>query len=86
MKYYELDLVEQAMLEAVENGEFAPVPDPQKAKAEAVTAANNTLSKTRNINLRLSERDLYRLKARAIQEGIPYQNLAASILHKAAAK
>jgi predicted DNA binding CopG/RHH family protein len=48
--------------------------------------ARNTLNKTRNINIRLSERDLYRLKAKAIEEGIPYQALASSILHKAMGK
>ncbi|HSX02582.1 MAG TPA: hypothetical protein VLI05_04710 [Candidatus Saccharimonadia bacterium] len=45
--------------------------------------AKNTLNKTKNINIRLSERDLYRLRAKAIEEGIPYQTLASSILHKA---
>lgn len=41
---------------------------------------------TRNINIRLSERDLFKLKAKAIEEGLPYQTLASSILHKATAK
>jgi predicted DNA binding CopG/RHH family protein len=86
MKYYTLDEEEQALFEAVENGEFVSVDDLPKAKREAMAAAKNTLNKTRNINIRLSERDLYKLKAKAIEEGIPYQTLASSILHKATAR
>lgn len=82
MKYYELDKEEQKILEEVERGEWVPVKDQAKARREAMEVARNTLSKTRNINLRLSERDLHKLKAKAIEEGIPYQTLAASILHK----
>jgi len=86
MKYYELDSEEQAQLEAIERGEFVSVKDLEKAKRETQAVAKNTLNKTRNINIRLSERDLYRLKAKAMEEGIPYQTLASSILHKATAR
>lgn len=86
MKYYELDKEEQELLEAYEKGEFKPAPDFEKRKKELQQIAKNTLNKTRNINIRLSERDLYRLKAKAIEEGIPYQTLASSILHKSTAK
>lgn len=86
MKYYELDKEEEQMLKEIEAGEFASVPNLEAEKEKAIAAARNTLNKARNINIRLSERDLYRLKAKAMQEGMPYQTLAASILHKAAAK
>lgn len=86
MKYFELDKEEQKMLEEVERGEWVPVKDQAKERREAMEAARNTLSKNRNVNLRLSERDLHRIKAKAIEEGIPYQTLAASVLHKFAAK
>lgn len=82
MKYYELDDEEKQLLEEIEKGEWKPVKDFAKRKKELVQAARNTLNKTRNINLRLSERDLQKLKAKAAQEGIPYQTLAASIIHK----
>jgi predicted DNA binding CopG/RHH family protein len=55
----------------------------EERKRELQQAARNTLKKTRNINIRLTERDLHKLKVRAAEEGIPYQTLAASILHKA---
>ncbi len=90
MNYYELDDEEKQELEAIEtaleNGTLQTAPDFEKRKKELQQAAKNTLNKTRNINIRLSERDLYRLKAKAIEEGIPYQTLASSILHKSTAK
>ena len=86
MKYFELDKEERQLEEEIERGEWVPVKNQAKAKKEAMEAARNTLNKTRNINLRLSERDLYKLKAKAIGEGIPYQTLASSILHKSASE
>lgn len=82
MKYYELDDEEKQILEEIERGEWKPVKDFAKRKKELMQIARNTLNKTRNINLRLSERVVARLKAKAAKEGIPYQTLAASVLHK----
>lgn len=82
MKYFELDQEEKQLLEEIERGEWKPVKDFAKAKKEAMAAARNTLNKSKNINIRLSERDLLKLKAKAVKEGLPYQTLAASILHK----
>ncbi len=59
--------------------EFRPVPD---EKLAGVDAALSSMRKTRNINIRISENDLELLKARSQQEGLPYQTLIASILHK----
>lgn len=84
MKYYELDKEEQKILDDFESGEFKSIPNLEKRKQEFQEYAKNTLNKTRNINLRLSERDLYKLKAKAAREGIPYQTLAASIIHRSA--
>lgn len=86
MKYYDLDNDEQKILEAVENDGFQSVPDLSKRKQELQGYAKNSLNKTMNINIRLSERDVYKLKAKAAEEGLPYQTLAASILHKSAAR
>ena len=83
MKYYELTKEEQKILDAVEKGEFVPVENQEEAKREAVIAARNTLNKIKNINIRLTLRDLQKLKSKAIEEGLPYQTLASSILHKA---
>ena len=86
MKYYELDKEEQEILDSVEKGEWKPVKDLAKEKRRLMQAARNTLNKTRNINIRLSERDLQKLKAKAAREGIPYQTLAASVIHRATAE
>lgn len=86
MKYFELDDEEKQLLEEIERGEWKPVKNFAKRKKELMQIARNTLNKTRNINLRLSERDLQKLKAKAAREGIPYQTLASSILHKVASE
>lgn len=85
-----LDDEEQQIVEdfekALESGTLESAPNLEARKKELQQIARNTLNKTRNINIRLTERDLYRLKSKAIEEGIPYQTLASSILHKATAK
>ena len=86
MKYFELDKEEQELLDSVERGEWKPVKNLAEVKKKLMVAARNTLNKTRNINIRLSERDVHKLKARAIKEGIPYQTLASSILHQSASE
>lgn len=82
VKIYELDQEEKEILEAYERGEFIPVKNQAAMKRKMQKAAAYTLKKTKNINLRLTEQDFHRIKVKAIEEGIPYQTLAASILHK----
>lgn len=79
---YELDAEEQKLVGAVERGEWVSSPDAEQIKKDLTAAARQSGSKVRNINIRISERDLYKLKAKAVHEGIPYQTLASSILHK----
>ena len=77
-----LDEEEKSLIESLENDEWVPVRDLPAAVAEARTYANATLKKDRRMNVRISERDLKGLKARAAEEGIPYQTLVTMILHK----
>ena len=86
MKYYVLDQEEQEILEAFEQGKIKSAPNLKEEKKKLKTIAKNTLNKTRNINLRLSERDVQKLKAKAVKLGIPYQTLASSILHQSTAE
>lgn len=81
-KYYELDPEEEEILKAFEEGKLVRVKDFEKQKKLLQQAARNTLNKTKNINIQLSERDLHKLKVKAAKQGIPYQTLAASILHQ----
>ncbi len=83
---YPLDDEERQILADVEAGLYVSGPDFEARKKELREIAKNTLNKTRNINIRISERDLHRLKSKSIEEGIPYQTLASSILHKAVAR
>lgn len=84
MKYFELTKEEKKILKDVESGLFVQVNEVEKAKKKALAAARNTLSKTKNINIRIAEKDLLKLKAKAIKEGLPYQTLVSSILHRSA--
>ncbi|MBI4089304.1 MAG: hypothetical protein HY424_01195 [Candidatus Levybacteria bacterium] len=82
MKIYQLDPEEEDILKAFEEGKLVRVKNFEKEKKMLQEAARNTLNKTKNINLRLSEKVVHKLKAKAAEEGIPYQTLAASVLHK----
>jgi len=84
-KNLKLDAEETEILRSFEAGEWRPVKNFAAQKKRFQAAARATLDKIRNINIRLTERDLHRLKSKAMEEGIPYQTLAASILHKYAA-
>lgn len=86
MKYFELTSEEKRILRDFEKGEFVAVKDESKAKGLYRKYARNTLAKSRNINIRLSERVLAKLKAKAAQKGIPYQTFASSILHQFVAR
>ena len=77
-----LDDEERELIESIENDEWVPVADRGAAIAEARGLARATLRKDRRMNVRISERDLKGLKARAAEEGIPYQTLVTMILHK----
>lgn len=82
MKYYELDNEEKKMLKEFESGKWKRIKNFEKVKKEMQEAARFTLNKTKNINIRLTAKTLLKLKSKAIEEGIPYQTLASSVLHK----
>jgi predicted DNA binding CopG/RHH family protein len=73
---------EKKLITAYERGEFRPVKDQKQAKHTAVEAARRYMRKDARINIRLSAADLEMLKRRAVEEGLPYQSLIASVLHK----
>lgn len=82
MKYFELTKEEKNILTDFEKGGFESVKDKEKAKKLYQKYAKNTLAKSRNINIRLSEKVLTKLKAEAAKKGMPYQTYAALILHQ----
>lgn len=82
MNKYSLTQEEQDILEAFDGGEFESVDNVEEFKRKIILAAKNSSAKNKTINIRLSPKSLHDLKVKAAQEGIPYQTLAASILHK----
>lgn len=81
-KNLKLDAYEQEIDRSLNAGEWKPVKNLAREKGRIRMIAKTTLDKTRNINIRLTQRDLSRLRVKAMEEGLPYQTLAASILHK----
>lgn len=81
-KVVALDQEEEMLLNSFENEEWQTVKNIQQEKKEALEAASNYLQKDARINIRISSSDLRRIKQKAAYEGIPYQTLIASILHK----
>ena len=72
---------EKKLLEAYEAGEFESVLTPTR-RNQIREAASSTFKKDKRINIRISSRDLDAIQKRALVEGIPYQTLVSSILHK----
>ncbi len=76
------DEEELQILGDFEQGEFESIKHFREEKRRLEEAARNTLQKDKRINIRISSRDLEKLQKRATKEGIPYQTLIASTLHK----
>ena len=75
------DEEEREILRAVEAGEWDEIPH-MEAEKRRIQEFFRQGAQTRRMTLRITENDLYSLQIRARQEGIPYQTLMTSILHK----
>jgi len=75
------DPEEREILESFEKEEWRSVMDEEELERYR-NYARYTLRKTKRINLRISERDLIAIKRIAQEEGLPYQTLIASLIHK----
>ncbi len=73
---------EKEIIESIESGEWESVKDFNAVKNQLMKAASETALKDYRINVRVSKRDVEALKTKALEEGIPYQTLVTSILHK----
>lgn len=76
-----LSTEEREILDGFEGGKLRSQLTPRRVK-ELKSAAEETFKKDRRINIRISSRDLEGLQRRALEEGVPYQTLVSSILHK----
>ena len=81
MSNKKLDREEQELLKAFEAGEFKSVLKEER-RTQLAKSAEETVKKDKRINIRISSRDLEALQRRALEEGLPYQSLVSSVLHK----
>lgn len=77
-----LDRYERGIHSAYEKGELVSARLTKAQLGAFRDAARATFIKNRRVNIRLSASDLMDIRARAHEEGVPYQTLIASVLHK----
>lgn len=77
MNKHTLDDEEQQIEDGAD--ELVSASSEERERVEAIIARSR---KTKNINIRLSEEDLGKIRARAEREGVPYQTLVSSVLHR----
>jgi len=82
MEKTRLDQDEAELLTSYEGGEWRSIEDREARTAEYTEYARAALKKDQRVNIRISRRDLEGIQRRALAEGIPYQTLIASVLHK----
>jgi predicted DNA binding CopG/RHH family protein len=81
-KIIKLDNEEQELLKDYENNEFKSVPNLNKEIKKYSEYAKATIKKNKRLNIRITERDLEAIQRKALADGIPYQTLITSLIHK----
>jgi len=82
MKKIFLDQGETALEEEIEKGRWVAVPDMAREIKRYQENARRMQNKNKKINIRLSDWDYHRMKITAAREGLPYQTLLSSLIHK----
>jgi len=77
-----LDADEKELLGSVERGEWKSAKGGKRVRTRYSRYAKATFRKDRRLNIRLSSKDLLAIQKRALAEGLPYQTLISSVLHK----
>jgi len=73
---------EKDLLQSIENDEWRSAKNKNALIKELKETATNTMLKDQRMNIRIGKRDLDGIKEKALEEGIPYQTLVSSIIHK----
>ena len=73
---------EKEILRSYDQGKWSPIANRKAEIGRYHSYARDALQKSKRINIRLSPQDLEGMQQRAIQEGMPYQTLVASVIHK----
>ncbi len=79
---YKSEEEEKDILSSFEKDEWKKVPGMEDEINRHVEYAKATHRKDKRINIRISEKDLELIQRRALEEGIPYQTLISSLIHK----
>jgi len=80
-----IDADEKELPESVQRGEWKPASGGKRERTRYSRYAKATFRKGRQLNIRLSSKDLEAIQKRTFAEGLPYQTLISSLLHKYAA-
>ena len=73
---------EKEVVDFVESGSPKSIPNIESEKLRYKQIAKDQIERKKRINLRLLESDIARMKSQAIREGLPYQTLISSVIHK----
>lgn len=79
---YTLDEEEAALLNDFEAGKFQPVANQQEEIQKIKTYLQAKHNKVKRVNIRMTEEDFLAAQSFSLEEGLPYQTLLSSILHK----
>jgi predicted DNA binding CopG/RHH family protein len=82
IKKYKLDKEELEIEKALEKGEYKSVKNLEKEKARFQKLAKAHGNKNKRVNIRMTEWDYEKAQEKALMEGLPYQTLLSSVLHK----
>lgn len=77
-----IDAAEKDLLESVERGEWKSAAGGKRERTRYARAGRVMFRKDRRVNIRLSSKDMDKIQKRALAEGLPYQTLISSVLHK----
>lgn len=77
-----LDKEEKEILESYDRGEWKRIPNMKSEIKKHIEYAKATTRKDKRVNIRISTKDLESIQRKALEEGIPYQTLISSLLHK----
>ena len=73
---------EKGLLDSYEKGNWKSIGKTKEESLRYQEYARATFKKDKRINIRISTKDLEGIQKKALEEGIPYQTLISSVLHK----
>jgi predicted DNA binding CopG/RHH family protein len=73
---------EKELTKSLEKDEWRTIPNLKEEIKRSRIYAKATITKDRRMNIRMAKKDIDALKVKAIEEGVPYQTLVSSIIHK----